>query len=104
MSNNIKVTSEIGKLKRLIIHSPDAGIGKIAPRMQEDLLYDDIVFLERMREEYSQYLRVLLWFIDPEKMKNHADNDPDFFKPSKPGGFTPAPLPGHHSWLCKISS
>lgn len=87
MSNNIRVTSEIGKLKRLIIHSPDAGIGKIAPRMQEDLLYDDIVFLENMRKEYSQYLRVLLWFLDPDKMRDNADADPDFFKPSKDGYF-----------------
>jgi arginine deiminase len=102
MSNNIKVTSEIGKLKRLIIHSPDAGIGKIAPRMQEDLLYDDIVFLERMREEYSQYLRVLLWFIDPEKMKNHADNDPDFFKPSKPGYFASEKVLDAENLLMKI--
>jgi len=87
MNNNLGVTSEIGKLKRLIIHSPDAGIGKIAPRMQEDLLYDDIVFLENMRKEYSEYLRVLLWFLDPEKMKNRADKDPDFFKPTKEGYF-----------------
>lgn len=102
MSNNIKVTSEIGKLKRLIIHSPDAGIGKIAPRMQEDLLYDDIVFLERMREEYSQYLRVLLWFLDPEKMRNHADNNPDFFKPSKPGYFASDKVLDAENLLMKI--
>lgn len=87
MENGIKVTSEIGKLKRLIVHSPDAGIGKIAPRMQEELLYDDIVYLDNMRKEYSQYLRVLLWFLDPDKMRNHADNDPDFFKPTKDGYF-----------------
>ncbi len=102
MSNDINVTSEIGKLKRLIIHSPDAGIGKIAPRMQEDLLYDDIVFLKRMREEYSEYLRVLLWFLDPEKMKNHADNDPDFFKPTKQGYFSSDKVLDAENLLMKI--
>ncbi|MBL4586631.1 MAG: hypothetical protein JKX84_06205 [Flavobacteriales bacterium] len=87
MSNRINVTSEIGTLKRLIVHSPDAGIGKIAPRMQEELLYDDIVFLQRMREEYSEYLSVLLWFLDPEAIKKRGNN-PDFFKPTKAGYFS----------------
>ena len=102
MSNDIRISSEVGTLKRLIIHSPDAGIGKIAPRMQEDLLYDDIVFLETMRKEYSQYLRVLLWFLDPDKMKNHADNDPDFFKPSKPGYFSSDKVLDAENLLMKI--
>lgn len=87
MSNNIGVSSEVGKLKRLIVHSPDAGIGKIAPRMQEELLYDDIVYLDKMREEYREYLRVLLWFLDPEKLRNQPTDNNDYFKPSKPGFF-----------------
>ena len=85
MSKDIQVSSEVGTLKRLIIHSPDAGIGKIAPRMMEDLLYDDIVFLDKMREEYNQYLSVLLWFLDPDVMINRDKSDADFFKPTKPG-------------------
>lgn len=85
MGKGINVTSEIGQLKRLIIHSPDAGIGKIAPRMMEDLLYDDIVFLDKMREEYNEYLSVLLWFLDPEVMRTRDASNDDFFKPTKPG-------------------
>jgi arginine deiminase len=85
MSEHIHVSSEVGTLKRMIIHSPDAGIGKIAPRMMEDLLYDDIVFLDKMREEYNQYLSVLLWFLDPDVMINRDKSDADFFKPTKPG-------------------
>ena len=74
MKGKIKVNSEIGKLKRLMVHSPDAGIGKVAPSMKEELLYDDIVYLKEMREEYNHYLETLLWFLDPEcaeKMKDH---------------------------------
>ena len=85
MSKNIKVSSEVGTLKRLIIHSPDAGIGKIAPRMMEDLLYDDIVYLDKMRKEYNQYLCVLLWFLDPDVVRNRDKSDSDFFKPTKKG-------------------
>lgn len=85
MSKDIKVSSEVGTLRRLIIHSPDAGIGKIAPRMMEDLLYDDIVYLDKMRKEYNQYLNVLLWFLDPEVVRNRDKKDSDFYKPTKPG-------------------
>jgi arginine deiminase len=85
MSKDIHVSSEVGALKRLIVHSPDAGIGKIAPRMMADLLYDDIVYLDKMRKEYNQYLSVLLWFLDPDVIRDRDKNDSDFFKPTKAG-------------------
>jgi arginine deiminase len=84
-NERIHVSSEVGALRRIIIHSPDAGIGKIAPRMMGELLYDDIVYLDRMREEYRQYLQVLLWFLDPEVMRNQDATTSDFYKPTKPG-------------------
>ena len=77
MIHDIHVTSEVGRLKRLLIHSPDAGIGKIVPRIKDQLLYDDIVYLEKMQQEYSEYLRILLCFLDPEKIQGKA-NDPDY--------------------------
>lgn len=77
MSYNIHVTSEIGRLRRLLIHSPDAGIGKIVPRIKDQLLYDDIVYLEKMQEEYSEYLKLLLCFLDQDKVKGKV-NDPDY--------------------------
>ena len=67
-----QVNNEIGTLKRLLIHSPDAGIGKIAPSQKQKLLYDDIVYLEKMREEYNEYLLTLLWFLDPETAQKLA--------------------------------
>ncbi len=77
MKKKIHVTTEIGKLKRLLIHRPDAGIGKIVPRMKEQLLYDDIVYLEQMQEEYDAYFKVLLCFLDSDKIKGKG-NDPAY--------------------------
>lgn len=77
MTHDIYVTSEIGRLKRLLIHSPDAGIGKIVPRIKDQLLYDDIVYLEKMQQEYSEYLRVLLCFLDPDQIQGKV-NDADY--------------------------
>ncbi len=69
-NKKIHVSSELGTLKRLLVHSPDAGIGKVVPRKSQDWLYDDIVDLDKMRAEYNQYLQVLLWLIDHECIKD----------------------------------
>jgi arginine deiminase len=75
----LQVTSEIGTLKRLIIHHPDGGIGKMAPGLKDKLLYDDIVDWPKMKEEYSQYHRLLLAFLDEDKIRGKG-NDPDYIK------------------------
>jgi arginine deiminase len=86
----IHVSNEIGTLKKILIHSPDKGIGKFAPSMKDELLYDDIVFLEKMREEYAEYVMVLLWIIDPEtakKIPNYKDTS----------SFLNTSLPSYHN-------
>ena len=67
--SNLFVDSEISALKKILIHSPDAGIGKIIPGTFADNLYDDIVHLNKMQKEYNHYTKLLLYFLDPEKMK-----------------------------------
>ena len=71
MHDNIKyyVESEIGTLRKLIIHSPDGGIGKIIPSTFSDNLYDDIVHLKSMQKEYNHYVMLLLYFLDPQKIQ-----------------------------------
>lgn len=93
---NIKVNSEVGRLRKLLIHSPDGGIGKISPAKAETWLYDDIVYLRKMQEEYDSYKKVLLAFLDPDVLKKwfdledaHANSDnanerAAFLKPGKP--------------------
>jgi arginine deiminase len=49
----IYVSSEIGKLKRVIVHRPDEGIARISPRRAEELLFDDIVHLPQMQAEHD---------------------------------------------------
>lgn len=88
-SIDISVSSEIGTLKSLLIHSPDSGIGRVAPSKAQDWLFEDIIHLDTVRkEEYDLYLKVLLYFLDPDKIKGKLANiDEDltrsFFKPSK---------------------
>ena len=39
--SSIYVNSELGALRRLLIHSPDGGIGKVVPGKFKEWLYDD---------------------------------------------------------------
>ncbi|WP_034256720.1 arginine deiminase family protein [Adhaeribacter aquaticus] len=65
----IFVDSEIGQLKRIMIHRPDIGIGKIIPTKFQDWMYDDIVHLDSMKKEFDEYIKILLYFLDPEKIE-----------------------------------
>lgn len=65
---NIQVNSEIGRLRRLLIHSPDGGIGKVIPAKFKDWLYDDTVQLSQMRLAYNEYVKLLLYFLDRDKI------------------------------------
>ena len=91
----IKVSSEIGTLRRLLIHSPDGGIGKVVPSKFKEWLYDDTVHLAQMRREYNEYVKLLLYFLDPGKIpyireceiKQIHKKQPDCYKPDKPAYF-----------------
>ncbi|MBC7571594.1 MAG: amidinotransferase [Spirosoma sp.] len=86
-SNTINVSSEIGRLRRLLIHSPDRGLGKVIPSKAQDWLFEDIVHLDMMRrDEYDYYVKILLYFLDPDKVRGRIanlgpDSDRNFYKP-----------------------
>ena len=66
----LKVNSEIGTLRRLLVHSPDSGLGKVVPSKAQDWLFEDIVHLETIRrKEYDYYTKILLYFLDPTKIR-----------------------------------
>ena len=87
------MTSEVGRLQRLLIHSPDRGLGKVVPSKAQDWLFEDIVHLDTMRrEEYDYYVKLLLYFLDPEKVRGKiaaidADASRSFYKPGHAGYF-----------------
>ena len=88
----LDVTSEIGNLRVLLVHSPDSGLGKVVPSKAQDWLFEDIVHLDTMRGgEYDYYIKLLMYFLDPGKIKgklneiNNADNKRAFFKPDNAG-------------------
>ena len=86
----IRVTSEIGVLKKVLVHSPDSGIGKVIPSKAQDWLFEDIVHLDTIRrKEYDYYTKLLLYFLDPQLIKGKLKsidapgNNYHFYKPGK---------------------
>lgn len=59
----LNVNSEVGFLKKVIIHRPDNGLARITPRKAEGLLFDDIVHLPKMQEEHDIFRQVLQYII-----------------------------------------
>lgn len=90
----LMVTSEIGTLKRLLVHSPDSGLGKVVPSKAQDWLFEDIVHLDTIRrKEYDFYTKILLYFLDREKIAgklkkiDHSSAKRSFYKPDNPNFF-----------------
>lgn len=87
----IHVSSETGRLHKVLVHSPDSGLGRVVPSKAQDWLFEDIVHLDTIRRrEYDFYIKLLLYFLDPSKIKGKLDaiDDPhhnrDFYKPGHP--------------------
>ncbi|MBK8557941.1 MAG: arginine deiminase [Lewinellaceae bacterium] len=62
-NSRIYVDSEIGKLKKVIVHRPDEGIARITPKRAGELLFDDIVHLPNMQDEHDIFIKVLKSFM-----------------------------------------
>ena len=55
----VHVTSEIGRLERVLVHEPGPEVDRMVPSMMEELLFDDILYGDRAREEHAVFRRVL---------------------------------------------
>ncbi len=56
---SIHVTSEIGKLKKVLLHRPGQEIENLMPEYLERLLFDDIPYLKIAQEEHDAFADIL---------------------------------------------
>lgn len=61
----LNVTSEIGRLKSVLVHLPGREIDVMIPPMMNQLLFDDILYGQVAREEHRRFQQ-LIRFITPE--------------------------------------
>ena len=59
MTERIAIGSEIGRLRRVIVHQPGQEIENVTPATAAEMLYDDILFLQPALLEHQQMTGVL---------------------------------------------
>jgi len=60
----LRVDSEIGKLRAVLVHQPGREIDRMVPSMMQNLLFDDILFGARAREEHRRFQQLLRFVAD----------------------------------------
>lgn len=58
----IQVTSEIGPLEAVLVHSPGKELEAVTPATREDFLYDDLIGLDVSAREHARFKAVLQRF------------------------------------------
>jgi arginine deiminase len=59
-STKLRVDSEIGTLRRVILHRPDLELRRLTPRNREALLFDDVLWVKRARQEHDAFADALI--------------------------------------------
>jgi arginine deiminase len=60
----VRVTSEVGRLRTVICHTPGPELLAVTPATREDFLYDDIIDLELARREHHRFAAILSRFAE----------------------------------------
>ncbi len=64
MPPKIHLTSEIGRLRKVIVHSPGPELLAVTPANRADYLYDDLIDLEGAAEEHRRFVSILKRFAE----------------------------------------
>ncbi len=59
MSNEFGVHSEVGKLRKVIVHRPELSLKRLTPSNHDDLLFDDVLWVERAQWEHDQFVKAM---------------------------------------------
>lgn len=53
------VYSEVGKLHKVMVHRPDLSLCRLTPSNHDDLLFDDVLWVERAQLEHDAFVRLM---------------------------------------------
>ena len=59
-ASRLHVGSEIGRLRRVILHRPDLELKRLTPRNKDELLFDDVLWVRRARQEHDAFADALV--------------------------------------------
>jgi arginine deiminase len=55
----LRVDSEVGRLRRVLLHRPDLELARLTPTNAADLLFDDVLWVKRARQEHDAFADTL---------------------------------------------
>jgi arginine deiminase len=53
------VHSEVGKLRTVIVHRPEMSLKRLTPDNHDELLFDDVLWVERAQQEHDQFVALM---------------------------------------------
>ena len=56
---NLGVHSEVGRLREVMVHRPDLSLRRLTPDNCKSLLFDDVLWVKRARQEHDVYVDAL---------------------------------------------
>ncbi|WP_416348875.1 arginine deiminase [Listeria seeligeri] len=59
MENTLNITSEIGKLRTVLVKRPGSELENITPEYLHSLLFDDIPYLKMMQKEHDYFVKTM---------------------------------------------
>ncbi|MEO5511577.1 MAG: arginine deiminase family protein [Longimicrobiales bacterium] len=74
----ISVTSEIGRLRSVVCHTPGEELLAVTPSTREDFLYDDIIDLEQAAREHHRFKAILARFSVVHEVRDLLETIADY--------------------------
>jgi arginine deiminase len=53
------VYSEVGRLRKVMVHRPDLSLRRLTPGNHDDFLFDDVLWVDRAIEEHDAFVRLM---------------------------------------------
>jgi arginine deiminase len=53
------VHSEVGRLRKVLVHRPDLSMQRLTPANHDELLFDDVLWVERAQYEHDQFVAAM---------------------------------------------
>jgi len=54
--SQLRVDSEVGKLRKVLVHRPDLSLRRLTPSNCEELLFDDVLWVRKARGEHDKFV------------------------------------------------
>ena len=53
------VHSEMGRLRKVIVHRPGLALSRLTPSNREELLFDDVIWVKQARVEHNAFVDIM---------------------------------------------